>query len=157
ATFSIVASDPTTGDLGVAVESKFPAVGALVPWAEGGVGAIATQALANTSYGSAGLSLLRQGKSPAEVVEALVSADPGRDHRQLGVVDAKGRAATYTGSACFPYAGGLSGAGYACQGNILAGEETIRAMAGAFEATRGDLQERLISALEAGQAAGGDR
>ncbi|PZN08946.1 MAG: fimbrial assembly protein FimA [Bacillota bacterium] len=160
ATFSIVAADPRVGMWGVGVQSKFLAVGAVVPWAEAGVGAVATQAWANVSYGPEGLALLRQGLSAEEVVDRLVQADPGRDHRQLGVVDAHGRAAAYTGAACLEWAGHRVGPGYACQGNILAGPAVVDAMARAYEEARDrglPMEERLIEALRAGQAAGGDR
>jgi len=156
-TFSIAAIDPATGDLGIAVASKFPAAGAAVPWARAGVGAVATQAAANTTYGPSGLSLLEGGMDAAGVVDALVTADDGRDERQLGIVDAAGRAATFTGSACFDWAGGVTGEGFAAQGNILAGEEVVAAMAAAFTGTPGDLCDRLLAALAAGDAAGGDR
>ena len=156
ATFSIVAFDPETDSLGVAVESKFLAVGAVVPWARAGVGAVATQALANYNYGSRGLELLREGRTAAQTVEALVSADEEREHRQLGVVDAGGRAATFTGGECFEWAGGVTGEHYAAQGNILVGPETVEAMAQTFEGNTGDLAGRLLAALDAGQAAGGD-
>ncbi|EKP94211.1 hypothetical protein ThesuDRAFT_01941 [Thermaerobacter subterraneus DSM 13965] len=160
ATFSIVAADPAAGIWGIGVQSKFLAVGAVVPWAEAGTGAIATQAWANVSYGPDGLALLRQGLSAEEVVARLVEADPERDHRQLGVVDAQGRAAAYTGKACFEWAGHRVGEGYACQGNILAGPAVVDEMARAYEAARDrglPMEERLIEALRAAQAAGGDR
>ncbi len=156
-TFSIVAFDPETGDLGVAVQSKFLAAGAVVPWARANVGAIATQSWANTSYGPRGLELLSQGLSAPEVVEILIAEDEGRDLRQVGIVDAKGRAAAYTGKGCFEWAGHIVGPGYACQGNILAGPKVVEAMAEAFEKSQGELAHRLLAALEAGQAAGGDR
>jgi uncharacterized Ntn-hydrolase superfamily protein len=156
ATFSIVAFDPETGSLGVAVQSKFLAVGAIVPWARAGVGAVATQALANYNYGPRGLELLREGMTAAETVETLVSADEEREHRQLGVVDAAGRAATFTGDECFEWAGGVAGENYAAQGNILVGRETVVAMAQTFEEITGELAGRLLVALDAGQAAGGD-
>ncbi len=156
-TFSIVALDPRTGDLGVAVQSKFLAVGAVVPWARAGVGAIATQSYANLSYGPEGLRLLAEGRPAAEVLEALVGADEERALRQVGIVDARGRAAAYTGEACFPWAGHIVGEKFACQGNILVGEATVREMARAFRRSRGELAERLVAALAAGQAAGGDR
>ncbi len=156
-TFSIVAFDPKNGDLGVAVQSKFLAAGAVVPWAKAGVGAIATQSWANTSYGPKGLELLSLGLSAPEVVEILIAEDEGRDLRQVGIVDAKGRAAAYTGKDCFEWAGHVIGPGYACQGNILAGPKVVEAMAEAFEKSEGELAHRLIAALEAGQAAGGDR
>ncbi|HEY8416307.1 MAG TPA: DUF1028 domain-containing protein [Thermaerobacter sp.] len=160
ATFSIVAADPEEGLWGVGVQSKFLAVGAVVPWAEAGVGAMATQAWANVAYGPEGLELLRRGLPAEEVVRRLVEADPGRDHRQLGVVDARGRAAAYTGKACFEWSGHRVGDGYACQGNILAGPGVVDAMARAYEEARErgqPLEDRLIAALRAAQAAGGDR
>jgi uncharacterized Ntn-hydrolase superfamily protein len=156
ATFSIVAFDPETEELGVAVQSKFLAVGAIVPWARAGAGAVATQAMANFNYGPRGLDLMSRGKTAEETVEALISSDDEREHRQLGVVDARGRAATFTGSDCFEWAGGVTGENYAAQGNILVGRETVEAMAKTFEATAGDLAGRLLAALDAGQAAGGD-
>ena len=156
ATFSIIAFDPETSALGVAVQSKFLAVGSVVPWARAGVGAVATQALANFNYGPRGLQLLSRGKTAPETVEALISADEEREHRQLGVVDAAGRAATFTGGECFEWAGGVTGEHYAAQGNILVGWETVEALAKTFEDTPGDLAGRLLAALEAGQAAGGD-
>jgi len=159
ATFSIVARDPDTGELGVAVQSKFLAVGAAVPWAKAGVGAIATQAWANVSYGPDGLALLEQGLTAPEVIERLTAADEGRDHRQLGVVDAQGTAAAFTGAKCMHWAGNRVGKGYACQGNILVGAETVDAMAEAFEASAGlpHLSDRFVEALAAAQHAGGDR
>jgi uncharacterized Ntn-hydrolase superfamily protein len=156
-TFSIVACDPVSGEWGVAVQSKFIAVGAVVPWAQAGVGAVATQALSNVGYGPEGLALLQKGVSAPEVVERLTKADPKRDHRQLGVVDAKGRAAAYTGAQCMDWAGHEVGEGFACQGNILLAPAVVRGMARAYEATPGDLPERLLAALAAGQREGGDR
>jgi len=155
ATFSIAATDGM--DWGVAVASKFLAVGSAVPAAAAGAGALATQAMANTSYRGRGLELLAQGRAASEVVEILTSSDPDREHRQLGVVDRQGDAATFTGSACFDWAGGRTGPGCACQGNILAGPEVVDALMSAFEATRGNLGQRLLAALAAGDAAGGDR
>lgn len=157
ATFSIAACDLSAGEWGVAVASKFLAVGAYVPFARAGAGAIATQALANLSYGPSGLDRLAAGASAAEVVAALTAADPGREERQLGVVDARGRAATFTGAQCMDWAGGATGPGYAAQGNILAGREVVTAIGLAFETSRGNLAERLLTALQAGDAAGGDR
>ena len=157
ATFSIVGCDVSVGEIGVAVQSKFLAVGAVVPWAQAGVGAVATQALANTSYGPAGLRYLAAGLSPQDALDRLTSADPEARHRQAGIVDAQGRSATYTGSGCIPWAGGRPGACYAAQGNILVGGATVDAMAATFEATAGTLAERLLAALAAGQEAGGDR
>ena len=155
-TFSIVARDPVTGDLGVAVESRFLAVGAVVPWVRAGVGAIATQAWANVDYGPRGLALLAEGKSAREVVETLTGEDEGRARRQLGVVDAQGHAASYTGPECNDWAGGVEGDGFCCQGNILTGPEVVAAMAAAYRESDGTFANRLLSALEAGQAAGGD-
>jgi uncharacterized Ntn-hydrolase superfamily protein len=140
------------------VQSKFLAVGSIVPWVEAEVGAVATQALARVRYGPDGLDLLRRGLPADEVVASLAGADEGRDHRQLGVVDAGGRAATHTGSECLDWAGGVTGPGYAAQGNILVSGATVEALARAFEATAGSpLAERLLAALAAGQEAGGDR
>lgn len=155
-TFSIVARDPANGDLGVVVQSKFLAVGSVVPWAQAGVGAIATQALANTTYGSAGLHLMAVGWTAPEALKQLLAADHDANQRQVSLVDASGRAAAYTGPACHKWAGHIIGEGYACAGNILVGEDTVEAMARTFEATQGSLAERLVTALAAGQAAGGD-
>lgn len=137
--------------------SKFLAVGSVVGWARAGVGAIATQAMANLSYAADGLALLAEGREATAVVEALTGADDGRDHRQLGVVDAQGNPATFTGKSCFEWAGGSAGDGFCCQGNILAGPEVVDAMARAFEQTEGELAARLLAALRAGDEAGGDR
>jgi uncharacterized Ntn-hydrolase superfamily protein len=156
ATFSIVAFEPETKALGVAVQSRFLAVGAIVPWARAGVGAVATQAMANFNYGPRGLDLMSRGKTAEETLRALISSDDEREHRQLGVVDARGRVATFTGSECFEWAGGVAGEHYAAQGNILVGRETVEAMAETFETTTGDLAGRLLAALDAGQTAGGD-
>src|SRR5215211_858368 len=156
ATFSIVCFDPETDSLGVAVQSKFLAVGSVVPWARAGVGAVATQAMANYNYGPHGLELMAQGKTADEAVEGLISSDEDREHRQIGVVDGRGRAATFTGSECFDWAGGVTGEHYAAQGNILVGGETVEAMASAYEETGGELATRLLGALDAGQGAGGD-
>jgi uncharacterized Ntn-hydrolase superfamily protein len=156
ATYSIVACDLEAQQWGVAVQSKFLAVGSVVPWAEPQVGAIATQAYANPRYGPQGLELLRAGLSAQEVVDRLTSADEGRDHRQLGVVGANGGAATFTGKECMDWAGGRTGNGYAAQGNILVSAETVDAMAETFEQGGGPLAERLIECLAAAQAAGGD-
>jgi uncharacterized Ntn-hydrolase superfamily protein len=155
-TFSIVARDPQTGELGIAVQSKFLAVGAVVPWAKAGVGAIATQSWANTSYGPRGLELLASGLSAAETMARLTGEDDGRASRQVGIVGAGGAPATYTGDDCYPWAGGIAGEHHCCQGNILVGEETVLAMARTFEETQGYLCDRLLAALAAGQAAGGD-
>jgi uncharacterized Ntn-hydrolase superfamily protein len=158
ATYSIVACDLDAAQWGVGVQSKFPAVGSVVPWAEPERGAVATQAYANPRYGPEGLRLLREGYPADEVVERLTSADEGRDHRQLGVVDGVGRAASYTGTACLDWAGGRTGTCYAAQGNILVSAATVDALAETFEATAGmPLAERLMDALDAAQAAGGDR
>jgi uncharacterized Ntn-hydrolase superfamily protein len=157
-TYSIAACDLERGEWGVGVQSKFLAAGSIVPWAEPGVGAVATQALANPRYGPDGLALLRDGLSADETIAALVEADEGRDDRQVGVVDAQGRAATYTGKACLDWAGGKSGPGYAAQGNILVSEETVASLVHGFEAGAGrPLAERLVDALAAAQLAGGDR
>ncbi len=131
-------------------------MGSVVPWARAGVGAIATQAMANYNYGPRGLELMARGETANETVEGLISADEGREHRQVGVVDGRGRAATFTGSECFDWAGGVTGEHYAAQGNILVGPDTVEAMARTYEETQGDLAARLLSALDAGQAAGGD-
>jgi uncharacterized Ntn-hydrolase superfamily protein len=155
-TFSIVARDPAQGDLGIAVQSKFLAVGAVVPWAQAGVGAVATQAHANVAYGPDGLVMLGTGLGAREVLDKLTAADLDRDVRQAGIVDARGGAATWTGLGCTPWAGGYAGDGFCCQGNILTGPEVVDAMVEGYTATRGTFAERLISALEAGQAAGGD-
>jgi len=157
ATFSIVAYDSRTGDLGVAVQSRFLGVGSVVPWAKAGVGAVATQAWANVLYGAEGLAMLEGGKDAAATVAALTEADPDHDRRQLGIVDAKGRAAAYTGSACLDWAGHRTGDGFTVQGNILAKKEVVDAMADAFLAARGELADRLMEALAAGQRAGGDK
>lgn len=156
-TFSIVAHDPGTASWGVAVQSKFISVGSVVPWADAGVGAVATQAAANVAYGPEGLALLRGGATAAEVVRRLTEADPGRDERQLGVVDARGGAAAYTGKKCMNWAGHEVGDGFACQGNILFGPAVVRGMARAYETTPGDIADRLLAALSAGQREGGDR
>ena len=161
ATFSIVARDPKTGDLGIAVASKFLAVGAVVPWAKADVGAVATQSYANVAFGPKGLALMGKGKNATEVLAALTAQDERRDFRQAGVVDAKGRAATFTGPRCMAWAGGKTGDGWAAQGNILAGEGVLDEMGRAFDKARasgeGELAEWLMSALAAGDAAGGDK
>lgn len=155
-TFSIVAFNPQAEEWGVGVQSKFLAVGSVVPWAKAKVGGIATQAWANLTYGPDGLALLEQGLSAEEIVERLTQADPDREHRQLGVVDAQGRAAAFTGKECLYWAGHIVSNGYCCQGNILVNEDTVVAMARAYEETKGDLADRLVAALLAGQEAGGD-
>jgi uncharacterized Ntn-hydrolase superfamily protein len=158
ATYSIAACDLEAGQWGVATQSKFLAVGSVVPWAEPGVGAVATQAYANPRYGPDGLALLRGGASAAETVKALTEADEGREHRQLGVVDATGGSASFTGGECFDWAGGQTGPCFAAQGNILVGEETVAALATTFTATAGSpLAQRLLECLAAAQVAGGDR
>lgn len=157
ATFSIVAADPEAGELGVAVASRFFAVGSVVPWARAGVGAVATQANANTRFGPRGLELLERGATPQETLDVLLRADAGRDRRQVGAVSPEGASATYTGPGCTAWAGGRHGPGYAVQGNILAGEAVVAAMEKRFLETRGrPLAERLLEALTAGDAAGGD-
>ena len=156
ATFSIVARDPITEELGVAVQSRAFRAAAIVSYAKSGVGAIATQASANQSYGPRGLELLEQGLSPDEVVTRLTNADEGRDRRQLAVIDAQGRVSAYTGSRTSDWAGHIEGNNYSVQGNILVSEEVVQAMAQAFETAEGELAERLMAALDAGQAAGGD-
>jgi uncharacterized Ntn-hydrolase superfamily protein len=158
ATYSIAACDLEAGQWGVATQSKFLAVGSVVPWAVPGVGAVATQAYANPRYGPEGLRLLADGLSAADVVARLTDADEGRAERQVGVVDSQGGGATYTGSGCMEWAGGLAGPGFAAQGNILVGEETVAALATTFTASHGrPLAERLLECLAAAQAAGGDR
>jgi uncharacterized Ntn-hydrolase superfamily protein len=157
ATYSIVACDLDAEQWGVAVQSKFLAVGSVVPWAEPGAGAVATQSYANPRYGPDGLALLREGRSAQKVVDELTRADEGRDQRQVGVVDARGGAATFTGPDCHDWAGGRTGDGYAAQGNILVSGETVDALAETFQSTGGALAERLLASLAAAQAAGGDR
>jgi uncharacterized Ntn-hydrolase superfamily protein len=158
ATYSIVACDLEAGQWGVAVQSKFLSVGSVVPWAEAQVGAVATQAYANPRYGPQGLEKLSAGKSAQEVVDELVAADDGRSQRQVGVVDAQGGSATFTGEECLDWAGGRTGVGYAAQGNILVSAETVDALAETFEGSAGErLAERLLQCLVAAQAAGGDR
>lgn len=160
ATFSIAGFDPHTGDLGVAVQSKFFAVGSVVPWAKAGVGAIATQSYANVSYGPDGLELLAKGKSARETVETLTSADRNKQRRQLGIVDAKGNSASFTGSDCHDWAGHIEKPHFCAQGNILTGKEVVGAMASSFEQlqkqAKGGLCDWLANALMAGQNAGGD-
>ena len=156
-TYSIVACDLDAAQWGVAVQSKFLAVGSVVPWAEPHVGAVATQAYANPRYGPEGLALLRQGMTADEVVKRLTEADEGRATRQVGVVDGAGRGATFTGSECHDWAGGRASEGYAAQGNILVSSATVDALAETFEASSGPLAERLLDCLAAAQEAGGDR
>jgi len=156
-TFSIVACDLEEQTWGVAVASKFPAVGAVVPWAQAGIGAVATQSFANTSYGPRGLALMATGLSAEEALARLLEDDPERELRQVGLVDGQGRAATFSGSGCFAWAGGVSGKGYAVQGNILAGKRVVTALEKGFLKSKGDLAARLHAALLAGDRAGGDR
>ncbi|HEV8571849.1 MAG TPA: DUF1028 domain-containing protein [Actinomycetota bacterium] len=156
-TFSIVAADVDGGDWGVAVASKFPAVGSVVPWAQAGIGAVATQSWANTSFGPRGLELMGSGISAEETIRRLTGEDDGREKRQVGMVDVTGSPATFTGSDCMEWAGGRTGAGYACQGNILIGPEVVEALARGFEEAEGDLVDRLLAAVVAGDRAGGDR
>ncbi len=156
-TFSIVAYSPEEEGWGIAVASKFPAVGAVVPWAKSGAGAVATQSYANTTFGPRGLEFMEKGKSAQETLDQLMAEDDQRDMRQVGIVDASGRAVTYTGENCLPWAGGKVGKYFAVQGNILTGPETVNAMADAFQNRKGDLPDRLYAALLAGDRAGGDR
>lgn len=179
ATFSIVGYDPATGDLGIAVQSKFPNVRPIVPWARAGVGAVATQSFAELDYGIKGLELMENGATAEEALRIILRDDDGRQQRQVGMVDARGNAATWTGTECFAWAGGrvgqasgtraevgpeqhnhgtvVTGQGYTAQGNILVSKETVEAMADAFENTEGELSERLMAALIAGGQAGGDQ
>jgi uncharacterized Ntn-hydrolase superfamily protein len=155
-TYSIVARDPRTGDLGAGVQSHYFRSGGVVPWAESGVGVVATQAFAEVSYGPKGLALLREGMSPDAALAALLAADPGRDVRQLAMVDAQGRVAVHTGARCIAAAGSQTGVGYSTQGNMLRSDAVWQAMPQAFERAEGDLADRLLAALEAAEAAGGD-
>jgi uncharacterized Ntn-hydrolase superfamily protein len=172
-TYSIVAYDSATGDLGIAVQSKFPNVGGLVPWARAGVGAVATQSLSNTDYGEKGLALLAQGATAPEAMRIVMRTDPRPAQRQVGMVDAHGNAASWTGDSTFDWAGGrtggrangqtggkgqmITGRDYAAQANIMVSDATVRNMAETFERTRGSLADRLLAALVAGQAGGGDK
>ena len=156
-TFSIVACDLEEQAWGVAVASKFPAVGAVVPWAQADAGAVATQSFANTSYGPHGLELMGKGLSADETLAKLLLEDPDRELRQVGLVDMKGRSATFTGAGCFPWAGGVSGKGYAIQGNILKSAKVVPAIEKTFLKTKGNLPTRLHTALLAGDRAGGDK
>lgn len=156
-TYSIVAYDPARKEWGVAVASKYLAVGSAVPSAKAGVGAVATQAIVNTTYGPRGLEQLAQGKSAAETIKLLTDADTGKDYRQLGMIDAKGVPSNYTGGKCPVWAGAKSGDNYTCQGNLLAGKEVVDKMAQAFEDAKGPLAWRMLAALEAGEKAGGDK
>ena len=155
-TFSIVARDPLTGDLGVAVQSHWFSVGSIFTWAEPGVGAVATQSFAEPSYGPKGLALMRDGVPPADAIAQLTAADPQAASRQLGFVDALGRTASHTGAKCIAFASSKVGDGYAVQANIMSNDKVGPAMAQAYETTRGDLTDRLLAALDAAQAAGGD-
>ncbi|GAB4265152.1 DUF1028 domain-containing protein [Thermincola ferriacetica] len=157
ATYSICGLDPKTGEIGVAVQSKFMAVGAIVPYGEAGTGIVATQSWANTSFGPDAMKLLKEGKSPQEILEILLAKDEHRELRQVGILSANGDSAAYTGKDCFPWAGHKTGPNFSCQGNILVGPETVEAMAETFIKTEGDLAERLLKALEAGTNAGGDK
>ena len=156
-TFSIVGFDPGTGDLGVAVQSRFFAVGAVVPWVRAGVGAVATQAGTNTSFGPRGLDMMAAGRDAPSALQALLAGDTAVSVRQVGLVDAQGRAAAHSGSDCMTWAGHRTGTHFTAQGNILSGPQVVEAMAEAFAAGHGDLADRLLAVLRAGQAAGGDR
>jgi uncharacterized Ntn-hydrolase superfamily protein len=156
ATFSIVGYDPATGELGVAVASRFFAVGSVVPWARADIGAVATQAYANTSFGWRGLEMLEKGLTPEQCRDSLIASDDNPDQRQFGIVDATGRSVTYTGKECIAWAGGRAGQNYAVQGNILAGEDVVTAVEKTFLETEGSLADRLYAALVAGDAKGGD-
>ena len=155
-TFSIVGFDPIEKEWGIAVQSKFLGVGAVVPWAKSGAGAVATQSYANTTYGPKALELMEQGKSAQETLELLLAEDPDREMRQVGLIDASGNPATFTGNACYDWAGGVTGTHFAAQGNILVDEETVQAMARIFTESDGTLADKLLAALDAGQEAGGD-
>jgi len=156
-TYSIVAVDRDRGDIGVAVASKFIAAGSIVPWVKVGVGAVATQSWANVKFGPLILYLLENRYNPRKAVEVVLASDEKKEYRQIGVVDVKGEAYAYTGGKCIPYAGHIVGDGYAVQGNILVGEEVLEAMAKAFETTKGELVDKLLAALKAGDQAGGDK
>jgi uncharacterized Ntn-hydrolase superfamily protein len=155
-TFSIVATDPATGQVGVAVQSHWFSVGSVVPWAEAGVGAVATQSFVDPSYGPMGLALMKAGRSPQEALAGLLAADSGRDVRQVAMIDAQGRVANHTGKMNIPAAGGQTGKGYSVQANMMEKATVWPAMARAFEAASGDLAERMLAALDAAQAEGGD-
>lgn len=155
-TFSIVAFDATAKELGVAVQSRYFSVGSIVPWAEADVGAIATQSFVNVSYGPRGLQLLKKGLAVDEVIEKLTTEDEGREYRQLGIIDAKGNSAVYTGKKCLEWAGCKIGKHYSAQGNVLASEEVVENMGREFESSRGDLADKLVAALEGGEKVGGD-
>jgi len=155
-TYSIVARDPTTGEMGVAVQSHWFSVGSIVSWAEAGVGAIATQSFVNVSFGHRGLELLKKGKSAQQVLDTLIAADSSRDVRQLAIIDAKGKVAAYTGKRCIPDAGHYVGKNFSVQANLMLNDQVWPAMAKAFEISSGPLAERMLSALEAAQKVGGD-
>jgi uncharacterized Ntn-hydrolase superfamily protein len=156
-TFSIVGYDPIEKEWGIAVQSKFLGVGVVVPWARAAAGAVATQSYANTEYGPNALELMEQGKSAQETLELLINDDPEKEMRQVGLIDANGNAATFTGKECYDWAGGVTGSYFTAQGNILVDEKTVESMARTFVETDGSLAERLLAALDAGQEAGGDR
>ncbi|MFY9553974.1 MAG: DUF1028 domain-containing protein [Blastocatellia bacterium] len=155
-TFSIVARDAATGELGVAVQSHWFSVGSIVPWAEAGIGAVATQSFVDPSYGKLGLDLMRAGKSAPDALKALLAGDDGRDVRQVAMIDAQGRVAAHTGSKDIPAAGHIVGKDYSVQANLMLNDKVWPAMSRAFEATKGDLAERMMAALEAAQQVGGD-
>lgn len=155
-TYSIVARDSTTGEMGVAVQSHWFSVGAVVPWAEAGVGAVATQSMADASYGPLGLQMLKAGRAPEDALRGLLEADAGSRWRQVAILDARGRVAVHTGGSCIPAAGHRTGAGYSVQANLMASDAVWPAMSRAYETAPGDLAERLLAALEAAEAAGGD-
>jgi uncharacterized Ntn-hydrolase superfamily protein len=157
ATFSIVAADVARGELGIAVASKFLACGAVVPWASAGAGAVATQSYSNTAYGPDGIRFMREGLTAEEALVRLLAEDPDRAFRQVGIVDARGGSAAHTGSSCHGWAGHQTGPGFAAQGNILVGADTVKAMAASFQSSTGLLSDRLVTALAGGEAAGGDR
>ncbi len=156
-TFSIVGRDPDTGELGIAVQSKFLAVGAAVSYAKAGVGAIATQALANLDYGEVGLKLLEKGYTVEQTLKALQALDENTEDRQVGIVDANGNSISYTGKNCYDWAGGIFGRNFACQGNILVSKDTVSALSETFHNTEGSLARRLVASLDAAQNAGGDK
>ncbi len=156
-TFSIAGFDRKNGDLGIAVQSKFLAAGAIVPNIRAGVGAVATQALANPAYGPDGLELLAQGKTPQEAIEELTGKDKDSAHRQVGIIDVHGRSASFTGEECLDWAGAISGENFSAQGNILVSRATVEAMVETFESSTGELADRLLKSLQAGQKAGGDK
>lgn len=155
-TYSIVARDPATGELGVAVQTHQPSVGALCPWAEGDVGAVATQSIVDPAYGPRGLDAMRSGEPPSDALARLTDADEGRAVRQVAFVDAQGRVAAHTGDRCIAHAGHVAGEGFSCQANMMRDPGVPEAMAEAFERSTGDLAHRLLDALDAAQAAGGD-